>query len=110
SRQCKPRHIEGSRQEIRQRREELGKWVDRTLERTRDAIEEDLGEMSWNLIAQIEAGDIVFDALDLRLAKEAAKITQAHPPSQFDLDAGRLSMRSAPGEPVTPATGNGSTT
>ncbi|MCQ3008791.1 hypothetical protein NLO93_28075, partial [Pseudomonas savastanoi] len=29
SRQCKPRHIEGSRQEIRQRREELGKWVDR---------------------------------------------------------------------------------
>nr|WP_238986163.1 XopAD/skwp family type III secretion system effector [Pseudomonas syringae]SPD89488.1 hypothetical protein PSCFBP6110_P200070 [Pseudomonas syringae pv. cerasicola] len=110
SRQCKPRHIEGSRQEIRQRREELGKWVDRTLERTRDAIEEDLGEMSWNLIAQIEAGDIVFDALDLRLAKEAAKITQAHPPSQFDLDAGRLSMRSAPGEPVAPAPGNGSTT
>ncbi|MDG6392949.1 hypothetical protein QCD77_27440, partial [Pseudomonas savastanoi pv. phaseolicola] len=74
---------------IRQRREELGKWVDRTLERTREAIEEDLGEMSWNLIAQIEAGDIVFDALDLRLTKEAAKITQAHPPSQFDLDAGR---------------------
>nr|WP_015060666.1 XopAD/skwp family type III secretion system effector [Pseudomonas savastanoi]CBZ39966.1 conserved hypothetical protein [Pseudomonas savastanoi pv. savastanoi] len=110
SRQCKPRHIEGSRQEIRQRREELGKWVDRTLERTREAIEEDLGEMSWNLIAQIEAGDLVFDALDLRLAKEAAKITQAHPPSQFDLDAGRLSMRSAPGEPVAPAPGNGSTT
>ncbi|WP_328590138.1 XopAD/skwp family type III secretion system effector, partial [Pseudomonas amygdali] len=110
SRQCKPRHIEGSRQEIRQRREELGKWVDRTLERTREAIEEDLGEMSWNLIAQIEAGDIVFDALDLRMAKEAAKITQAHPPSQFDLDAGRLSMRSAPGEPVAPAPGNGSTT
>ncbi|WP_082336014.1 XopAD/skwp family type III secretion system effector [Pseudomonas syringae] len=110
SRQCKPRHIEGSRQEIRQRREELGKWVDRTLERTREAVEEDLGEMSWNLIAQIEAGDIVFDALDLRLAKEAAKITQAHPPSQFDLDAGRLSMRSAPGDPVAPAPGNGSTT
>ncbi|KWT36120.1 XopAD/skwp family type III secretion system effector, partial [Pseudomonas amygdali] len=110
SRQCKPRHIEGSRQEIRQRREELGKWVDRTLERTREAIEEDLGEMSWNLIAQIEAGDIVFDALDLRMAKEAAKITQAHPPSQFDLDAGRLSMRSAPGDPVAPAPGNGSTT
>ncbi|WP_371217379.1 XopAD/skwp family type III secretion system effector [Pseudomonas savastanoi pv. phaseolicola] len=110
SRQCKPRHIEGSRQEIRQRREELGKWVDRTLERTREAIEEDLGEMSWNLIAQIEAGDIVFDALDLRLTKEAAKITQAHPPSQFDLDAGRLSMKSAPGEPVAPAPGNGSTT
>ncbi|MBN4174276.1 hypothetical protein GSU75_01481 [Pseudomonas savastanoi pv. phaseolicola] len=110
SRQCKPRHIEGSRQEIRQRREELGKWVDRTLERTREAIEEDLGEMSWNLIAQIEAGDIVFDALDLRLTKEVAKITQAHPPSQFDLDAGRLSMKSAPGEPVAPAPGNGSTT
>lgn len=73
SRQCKPRHVEGSRQEIRQRREELGKWVDSTLERTRAAIEGDLGEMSWNLIAQIEAGDLVFDALDLRMAKESAE-------------------------------------
>ncbi|MFB9087749.1 hypothetical protein ACFFW8_25750 [Erwinia tracheiphila] len=110
SRQCKPRHVEGSRQEIRQRREELGKWVDSTLERTRAAIEGDLGEMSWNLIAQIEAGDLVFDALDLRMAKEAPKITQAYPPSQFDLGAGLLSMRSAPGELVAPPPGNGSTT
>ncbi|MFL7985056.1 hypothetical protein, partial [Xanthomonas vasicola] len=71
SRQWKARHLEGSRKQLRQRRDELVKWVDQTLERTREAIEADLGEMSWNLIAQIEAGEQVFDALDLRMAKEA---------------------------------------
>ncbi|MBP2449648.1 shikimate kinase/glutaredoxin-related protein [Rhizobium leguminosarum] len=108
SRQWKPRHVEGTRQELLQRRDQLATWVDRTLERTREAIEADLGEMSWNLIAQIEAGDQTFDALDLRMAKEAPTITQAHPPTSFDLDVGRLSMRSAPGQPGVPA--NGSTT
>ncbi|MFC6839755.1 XopAD/skwp family type III secretion system effector [Xanthomonas theicola] len=110
SRQWKPRHVEGARQELRQRREQLAQWVDQTLERTREAIEADLGEMSWNLIAQIEAGDQVFDALDRRMAKEAPRITQAHPPSRFDLGAGHMSMRSAPGQPVAPAPGTGSTT
>ncbi|MBB5262708.1 shikimate kinase [Rhizobium leguminosarum] len=108
SRQWEPRHVEGTRQELRQRRDQLATWVDRTLERTREAIEADLGEMSWNLIAQIEAGNQTFDALDLRIAKEAPTITQAHPPTSFDLDVGRLSMRSAPGQPGVPA--NGSTT
>ncbi|MEA5175820.1 hypothetical protein VB151_20710, partial [Xanthomonas fragariae] len=59
SRQWKPRHVQGARQELHQRREQLAQWVDQTLERTREAIEADLGEMSWNLIAQIEAGDQV---------------------------------------------------
>ncbi|MHC2567679.1 hypothetical protein ACVMH6_000007 [Rhizobium leguminosarum] len=108
SRQWKPRHVEGTHQELRQRRDQLATWVDRTLERTREAIEADLGEMSWNLIAQIEAGDQTFDALDLRMAKEAPTITQAHPPTSFDLDVGRLSMGSAHGQPGVPA--NGSTT
>ncbi|WP_082244299.1 XopAD/skwp family type III secretion system effector [Xanthomonas fragariae] len=110
SRQWKPRHVQGARQELHQRREQLAQWVDQTLERTREAIEADLGEMSWNLIAQIEAGDQVFDALDRRMAKEAPRIAQAHPPSRFDLGAGRLGMRSAPGQPVAPAPGTGSTT
>ncbi|MFC7520067.1 XopAD/skwp family type III secretion system effector [Xanthomonas populi] len=110
SRQWKPRHVEGSRVEVRQRRDQLAKWVDLTLERTREAIEADLGEMSWNLIAQIEAGEQVFDALDLRMAKEAPKIAQAHPPSDFGLGAGRLSMCSEPGQPRAPASGTGSTT
>ncbi|AZO34042.1 MULTISPECIES: XopAD/skwp family type III secretion system effector [unclassified Mesorhizobium] len=109
SRQWKPRHVEGTHQELRQRRDQLATWVDRTLERTREAIEADLGEMSWNLIAQIEAGDQTFDALDLRMAKEAPTITQAHPPTSFDLDVGRLSMHSVPGQPRVPAPGNGST-
>ncbi|CEE24446.1 Shikimate kinase [Xanthomonas citri pv. citri] len=110
SRQWKARHLDGPRKQLRQRRDELVKWVDLTLARTRQAIEADLGEMSWNLIAQIEAGDQVFDALDLRMAKDAPTITQAHPPTRFDLDSGRLSMSSVPGRPVAPAPGRGSTT
>ncbi|MDO7941787.1 XopAD/skwp family type III secretion system effector [Xanthomonas euvesicatoria] len=110
SRQWKARHLDGPRKQLRQRRDELVKWVDLTLARTREAIEADLGEMSWNLIAQIEAGDRMFDALDLRMAKDAPAITQAHPPTRFDLDSGRLSMSSVPGRPVAPAPGRGSTT
>ncbi len=110
SRQWKARHLDGPRKQLRQRRDELLKWVDLTLARTREAIEADLGEMSWNLIAQIEAGEQVFDALDLRMAKDAPAITQAHPPTRFDLDSGRLSMASVPGRPVAPAPGRGSTT
>ncbi|APP00702.1 type III secretion system effector XopAD [Xanthomonas perforans] len=110
SRQWKARHLDGPRKQLRQRRDELSKWVDLTLARTREAIEADLGEMSWNLIAQIEAGDRMFDALDLRMAKDAPAITQAHPPTRFDLDSGRLSMASVPGRPVAPAPGHGSTT
>ncbi|MGX2087415.1 XopAD/skwp family type III secretion system effector [Xanthomonas axonopodis pv. maculifoliigardeniae] len=110
SRQWKARHLDGPRKQLRQRRDELVKWVDLTLARTREAIEADLGEMSWNLIAQIEAGDRMFDALDLRMAKDAPAITQAHPPTRFDLDSGRLSMSTVPGRPVAPAPGRGSTT
>ncbi|MBV6778668.1 XopAD/skwp family type III secretion system effector, partial [Xanthomonas euvesicatoria] len=110
SRQWKARHLDGPHKQLRQRRDELVKWVDQTLARTREAIEADLGEMSWNLIAQIEAGEQVFDALDLRMAKDAPAITQAHPPTRFDLHSGRLSMSSVPGRPVAPAPGRGSTT
>ncbi|WP_460198945.1 XopAD/skwp family type III secretion system effector [Xanthomonas campestris pv. passiflorae] len=110
SRQWKARHLDGPRKQLRQRRDELVKWVDLTLARTREAIEADLGEMSWNLIAQIESGDQVFDALDLRMAKEAPTITQAHPPTRFDLDSGRLNMSTVPGRPVAPAPGRASTT
>ncbi|CAD0304660.1 hypothetical protein CFBP2533_05630 [Xanthomonas hortorum pv. pelargonii] len=110
SSQWKPRNVEGLRAEVRQRREELTQWMDWTLGRTREAIEADLGEMSWNLIAQIEAGDQIFDVLDLRMAKEAPTITRAHPPTSFDLETGRLSMCSIPGQPAVPAPGRGSTT
>ncbi|MGZ1521404.1 XopAD/skwp family type III secretion system effector [Xanthomonas citri] len=110
SRQWKARHLDGPHKQLRQRRDELVKWVDQTLARTREAIEADLGEMSWNLIAQIEAGEQVFDALDLRMVKDAPAIIQAHPPTRFDLHSGRLSMSSVPGRPVAPAPGRGSTT
>ncbi|KKW49032.1 hypothetical protein RN20_23165 [Xanthomonas phaseoli pv. phaseoli] len=110
SRQWKARHLDGPRKELRQRRDELVTWVDLTLARTREAIEADLGETSWDLSAKSEAGEEVVDALDLRMAKDAPTITQAHPPTRFDLDSGRLSMSTVPGRPVAPAPGRGSTT
>ncbi|QUP58051.1 type III secretion system effector protein [Ralstonia nicotianae] len=105
SRRWKPRHIEGARKAVRERREQLSAWVEKTLERTREAIESDLGAMSWNLIAQIEAGDDVLTALDLRLFKQADQITQLHPSHRFDLAAQHHAMRTEPGQLVAAAGG-----
>ncbi|WP_247709133.1 hypothetical protein [Ralstonia solanacearum] len=60
------------------RREELKAWVGEPLAQVRGSVEGDLDEMSWNLIAQIEAGDHVFDALDLKL--HGARWTRSPPP------------------------------
>ncbi len=53
------------------------------LEQVRENIEGDLDEMSWNLIAQIEAGDHVLDALDLMLSRDLDKIVAAHRPTRW---------------------------
>lgn len=78
----------------RVRRETLKAWVAQTLESTRGVIEDDLDEMSWNLIAQIEAGDEVIHALDLRLRRDLDKIVSAHPPTPLDVAAVRRELRS----------------
>ncbi|KQV78905.1 type III effector protein skwp2 [Rhizobacter sp. Root1221] len=78
----------------RVRREALKAWVAKTLESTRGVIEDDLDEMSWNLIAQIEAGDEVIHALDLRLRRDLEKIVSAHPSTPLDVAAVRRELRS----------------
>ncbi|MCL9845682.1 XopAD/skwp family type III secretion system effector [Ralstonia solanacearum] len=98
ARQWKPRYIQGDRRAVQDRQAALKQWVDGTLARTRGVIEADLQEMSWNLIAQIEAGDNVLNALDLRIGKELTAITQRHPPTRFDLAGTHARMRTEPGK------------
>ncbi|MHC6083021.1 XopAD/skwp family type III secretion system effector [Ralstonia solanacearum] len=98
ARQWKPRYIQGDRQAVLGRQAALKQWVDRTLARTRGVIEADLQEKSWNLIAQIEAGDNVLNALDLRIGKELTAITQRHPPTRFNLAGTHARMRTEPGK------------
>ncbi|QHB61264.1 type III effector protein (plasmid) [Ralstonia solanacearum] len=101
----KTRYVEGSRRAVREQKDALVAWVKQTLARTRDAIESDLGENSWNVIAQIEADGDVLHALDLRIQHQTETITQRHPPSRIDLGAMHRRMRtSAAGCLVAPAT------
>ncbi|XVK68347.1 XopAD/skwp family type III secretion system effector [Ralstonia solanacearum] len=91
----KQRNVEDAddRARVAQRREALKAWVGDTLDQVRGSIEADLDEMSWNLIAQIEAGDHVLDALDLKLQREMDRITAAHPPTQLNVAAVRHELR-----------------
>ncbi|MHA6823507.1 XopAD/skwp family type III secretion system effector [Ralstonia pseudosolanacearum] len=91
--QWKQRNVTGDLAQVAQRREALQAWVGNTLEQVRGAIEGDLDEMSWNLIAQIEAGDHVLDALDLKLHRDMDRITAAHPPTPVDVAAVRRELR-----------------
>lgn len=109
SRQWKPRNVEGQRSAVRAHREHLATWVAETLGRTRHAIESDLGQMSWNLIAQIEAGDDALDALDLHMLAQFEQITQIHAPSEFSIQDVHQSMRTRPGRPRPLAPGAGDT-
>ncbi|MBB4189004.1 shikimate kinase [Sinorhizobium terangae] len=77
-------YVEGKRADLRVRQQELeGKTKD-ILHRTRGLIEGDLSNMSWNLIAQIEADNPV-DALDLFMEQDAVAIQAQHPASVFDV-------------------------
>ncbi|MGF6292643.1 XopAD/skwp family type III secretion system effector [Paraburkholderia youngii] len=109
--QWKPRYISGERASVKTQRETLKQWVRQTLDTTRSLIEADLQEMSWNLIAQIEADEAILDALDLRLASPAhlADLTGRYPPRRFDLAACHASLRTAAGNVVPPGPGGGDT-
>ncbi|WP_175413682.1 XopAD/skwp family type III secretion system effector [Brenneria rubrifaciens] len=109
ARQWKPTYIEGDRDAIKERQNELKTWVQETLARTQDAISADLQDMSWNLIAQIEAGDNLYDALDMHIDRDAAAIAARHPPITFDLADIREQLRTPPGRPVVPPAGMGAT-
>ncbi|OAI76215.1 type III effector protein skwp2 [Ralstonia solanacearum] len=78
------------------RRDALRTWVAEMLDRTRGAVEADLDEMSWNLIAQIEAGDQILDAVDLKLHKDLDTILAAHPPTALNVNAVRSELRALP--------------
>ncbi len=92
----KMRNVADDRARVTSRREELKAWVRNLLEQVRESVEGDLDEMSWNLIAQIEAGDHVLDALDLKLSRDLDKITAAHRPTQLDVAAVRRELRGLP--------------
>ncbi|WP_429496213.1 XopAD/skwp family type III secretion system effector [Paraburkholderia youngii] len=111
ARQWKVSYIGGERASVKTQRETLKQWVRQTLDRTRGLIEADLQEMSWNLIAQIEADEAILDALDLRLASPAhlADLTGRYPPHRFDLAACHASLRTAAGNVVPPGPGGGDT-
>ncbi len=98
ARQWRPRYIKDARQTVKARQAALQQWVGDTLARTRGVIEADLQEKSWNLIAQIEAGDDILNALDLRIGKDWKTITQRHPPTRFNLAGTHARMRTAPGK------------
>ncbi len=89
----KQRYVTDDRVRVARRREDLKAWVSQSLEQLRDCIESDLDEMSWNLIAQIEAGDQVLDALDLMLQRDLDRIVAAHPTTTMDVAAVRRELR-----------------
>ncbi|KAF7964072.1 hypothetical protein AWV80_02530 [Cupriavidus sp. UYMU48A] len=111
ARQWKVSYIGGGHELVKARRETLTQWVRQTLDRTRELIEADLQEMSWNLIAQIEADEAILDALDLRLASQAhlEDLTTRSPPRRFDLAACHASLRTEMGNVVPPGPGTGDT-
>ncbi|WOH80258.1 shikimate kinase [Bradyrhizobium sp. BEA-2-5] len=76
--------IEGKKADLRKRQQELRHGTRETLVRTRDLIQGDLSNMSWNLIAQIEAESPV-DALDAFVEQNAATIQDKYPASIFDV-------------------------
>ncbi|WP_231409766.1 XopAD/skwp family type III secretion system effector [Ralstonia solanacearum] len=92
----KMRNVADDRARVTSRREELKAWVGNLLEQVRESVEGDLDEMSWNLIAQIEAGDHVLDTLDLKLWRDLDKIITKHPSTQLDVAAVRRELRNQP--------------
>ncbi|WP_246232041.1 shikimate kinase [Sinorhizobium alkalisoli] len=77
-------YVEGSKSDLRVRRDELQSKTKEILDSTRELIESDLSSMSWNLIAQIEA-ERPIDALDTFVAQNAATVQAQHSASVFDV-------------------------
>nr|WP_246752192.1 shikimate kinase [Bradyrhizobium diazoefficiens] len=77
-------YVEGKKPDLKVRQQELQRGTKEILASTRDLIQADLSNMSWNLIAQIEVDNPV-DALDSFMAQDAATIQAQHPASVFDV-------------------------
>ncbi|MCP3475787.1 Ulp1 family isopeptidase [Bradyrhizobium sp. CCGUVB1N3] len=76
-------YVEGNKSDLAMRRQQLEHVTKKILADTRALIEGDLSNMSWNLIAQIEADDVV-DALDSFMSLDEGAIQTQHPSSVFD--------------------------
>ncbi|WP_394889859.1 XopAD/skwp family type III secretion system effector [Mesorhizobium sp. AaZ16] len=77
-------YVEGNKSDLAMRRQQLERETKKILAETRNLMEGDLSNMSWNLIAQIE-GDDALDALDSFMTLDEGAIRSQHPPSVFDM-------------------------
>ncbi|MGY3613818.1 shikimate kinase [Bradyrhizobium sp. USDA 10063] len=91
-------YVEGKKPDLLARQGELQRKTKEILDSTRDLIESDLSNMSWNLIAQIES-DNPLDVLDTFMAQDAARIQARHPASVFDMHEVLRSMDHEPRPP-----------
>ncbi|MET3582864.1 hypothetical protein ABID19_005926, partial [Mesorhizobium robiniae] len=77
-------YVEGRKPDLRMTQQQLQRETRQILASTRNLIEADLSNMSWNVIAEIEA-DSPVDALDTFMAHNAATVQAQHPASVFDV-------------------------
>ncbi|MCP3476666.1 AAA family ATPase [Bradyrhizobium sp. CCGUVB1N3] len=91
-------YVEGKKSDLRMRQQELRRGTREILAGARDLIQSDLSNMSWNLIAQIEAESPV-DVLDPFMAQDAPKIQAQHSASVFDVHQVLRSMDHEPRPP-----------
>ncbi|WP_024520499.1 XopAD/skwp family type III secretion system effector [Bradyrhizobium sp. Tv2a-2] len=91
-------HVEGKKSDLAMRRQKLEHGTKQILADARALIESDLSNMSWNLIAQIEADDVV-DALDSFMTLDEAAIRTQHPASVFDTNQVLRTMDHEPRPP-----------
>ncbi|WP_202308609.1 shikimate kinase [Mesorhizobium sp. L-8-10] len=91
-------YVEGNKPDLRARRDELQSKTKEILDSTRELVERDLSNMSWNLIAQIEAEGPT-DALDTFMAQNAATVQAQNRASVFDV---HQTLRAMDHEPRPP--------
>ncbi|WP_244561564.1 shikimate kinase, partial [Ensifer aridi] len=77
-------YVEGDKLALRRRQEELHGTTRQILDSARALIEADLSNMSWNVIAEIEA-EGPLDALDTFMAQNAPSVQAQNPASVFDV-------------------------
>ncbi|CDX24822.1 Shikimate kinase [Mesorhizobium plurifarium] len=77
-------YVEGDKRALRRRQEELHAKTSQILDSARALIEADLSNMSWNLIAEIEA-EGPLDALDTFMAQNAPSVQAQHAAAVFDV-------------------------
>ncbi|WFU40169.1 shikimate kinase [Bradyrhizobium sp. CB82] len=91
-------YVEGNRFDLTRRQQDLQRGTREILHRTRNLIQRDLSNMSWNLIAQIEA-DGPLEALDSFLAQNATTVEAHRAAARFNMHQVLRDMDHAPRPP-----------